>query len=249
MLRRTKGFTLIELLVVIAIIAILAAILLPVFVRAKQAAKCSACLSNQHQVSTALLLYADATPGGTFPWTTRAATYAMFPDWTHVTAPAKVANTDISGELMVLLAPYVRSKRVFYCSVADVYSKRYTYDYETTAHPADNPPALPFQYIGYYYYASQGWAGRPPPDPQLPIPQMGSSRRILLSCIGGGVGSPPTNEGESGHERGRGIFTFADGHSKLVHHFYYPYSGNECLLPDGKTVDLNKVLLPRWPHE
>lgn len=249
MLNRTKGFTLIELLVVIAIIAILAAILFPIFVRAKEAAKCSACLSNQHQLSTALFLYADATPGGTYPWTTTAGTLALFPDWQRVTAPVKAANTDISGELIYLLRPYVSNKRVFYCTVADVYSKRYTYDYETTAHPADNPPALPFQYIGYYYYAGQGWAGRQPPDPQLPIPQAGSSKRILMSCIGGGVGSNPMNEGTSGHEKGRGIFTFADGHTKLVHHFYYPFSGNECLLPDKKTVDLTRVLLPRWPSE
>ncbi|MBS1702659.1 MAG: prepilin-type N-terminal cleavage/methylation domain-containing protein [Armatimonadetes bacterium] len=51
------GFTLIELLVVIAIVAILAAILFPVFAQAKAAAKQSACLSNTHQIGTALLLY------------------------------------------------------------------------------------------------------------------------------------------------------------------------------------------------
>ena len=54
-----KGFTLIELLVVIAIIAILAAILFPVFTRAKMAAQRSACLSNLRQLGTACHLYAD----------------------------------------------------------------------------------------------------------------------------------------------------------------------------------------------
>ncbi len=53
-----KGFTLIELLVVIAIIAILAAILFPVFAQAKQAAKKTACLSNQRQLGIALTMYA-----------------------------------------------------------------------------------------------------------------------------------------------------------------------------------------------
>ena len=53
-----KAFTLIELLVVIAIIAILAAILFPVFAQAKAAAKRSACLSNMKQVGTGLYLYA-----------------------------------------------------------------------------------------------------------------------------------------------------------------------------------------------
>lgn len=53
----TRGFTLIELLVVIAIIAILAAILFPVFAQAKAAAKQSACLSNQRQLGIALTQY------------------------------------------------------------------------------------------------------------------------------------------------------------------------------------------------
>ncbi|MGE0001177.1 MAG: prepilin-type N-terminal cleavage/methylation domain-containing protein [Fimbriimonadaceae bacterium] len=53
-----KGFTLIELLVVIAIIAILAAILFPVFAKAKEAAKKTADLSNFNQIGKAMMLYA-----------------------------------------------------------------------------------------------------------------------------------------------------------------------------------------------
>jgi len=63
-----KAFTLIELLVVIAIIAILAAILFPVFAQAKAAAKQSVCLSNMKQIGTAFTLYGgdsdDNFPGG-----------------------------------------------------------------------------------------------------------------------------------------------------------------------------------------
>ena len=55
---RQRGFTLIELLVVIAIIAILAAILFPVFAQAKVAAKKTAILSNAKQMGTAQLIYA-----------------------------------------------------------------------------------------------------------------------------------------------------------------------------------------------
>ncbi|AIE86912.1 prepilin-type N-terminal cleavage/methylation domain-containing protein [Fimbriimonas ginsengisoli] len=54
----SRAFTLIELLVVIAIIAILAAILFPVFAQAKEAAKKTSCLSNDKQMATALFLYA-----------------------------------------------------------------------------------------------------------------------------------------------------------------------------------------------
>jgi prepilin-type N-terminal cleavage/methylation domain-containing protein len=54
---RKPGFTLIELLVVIAIIGILAALLLPVFGRGKEAARSASCLSNLHQIGVALQLY------------------------------------------------------------------------------------------------------------------------------------------------------------------------------------------------
>jgi len=52
-----RAFTLIELLVVIAIIAILAAILFPVFARAREAAKSATCLSNERQLGTAMMMY------------------------------------------------------------------------------------------------------------------------------------------------------------------------------------------------
>ena len=52
-----KGFTLIELLVVIAIIAILAAILFPVFAKAREKARQTTCTSNQKQIATAVMMY------------------------------------------------------------------------------------------------------------------------------------------------------------------------------------------------
>jgi prepilin-type N-terminal cleavage/methylation domain-containing protein len=54
---RKSGFTLIELLVVIAIIAILAAILFPVFAKAREKARQTSCLSNQKQLALAWMQY------------------------------------------------------------------------------------------------------------------------------------------------------------------------------------------------
>jgi prepilin-type N-terminal cleavage/methylation domain-containing protein/prepilin-type processing-associated H-X9-DG protein len=57
--RRKPGFTLIELLVVIAIIAILAAILFPVFAQARESARKATCQSNLKQIGTAWMMYAQ----------------------------------------------------------------------------------------------------------------------------------------------------------------------------------------------
>ncbi|OPZ87114.1 MAG: putative major pilin subunit [bacterium ADurb.Bin429] len=57
MSRSPRGFTLIELLVVIAIIAILAAILFPVFAKAREKARTNSCINNQRQISIALMMY------------------------------------------------------------------------------------------------------------------------------------------------------------------------------------------------
>ena len=82
-----RGFTLIELLVVIAIIAILAAILFPVFAKAREKARQSSCLSNVKQIMVATLAYAQdydemlnelyrgGGPYGFVPWTAQLEPY------------------------------------------------------------------------------------------------------------------------------------------------------------------------------
>ena len=69
MKQRKFGFTLIELLVVIAIIAILAAILFPVFAQAREKARQISCLSNVKQISLGFIMYAQDYDETFVPWT------------------------------------------------------------------------------------------------------------------------------------------------------------------------------------
>jgi len=86
-----RGFTLIELLVVIAIIAILAAILFPVFAQAREQARKTSCLSSQKQNGLACLMYAqdyDETYVQVCDWNQRVPTWQNgIPNWTSLVQP------------------------------------------------------------------------------------------------------------------------------------------------------------------
>jgi prepilin-type N-terminal cleavage/methylation domain-containing protein len=96
MRKNRMGFTLIELLVVIAIIAILAAILFPVFLTAKEKGRASTCTNNLKELSMACKLYADNN-GGRMPMSYPFA-YAgqTEKDWCGWYAPADANGVDVT---------------------------------------------------------------------------------------------------------------------------------------------------------
>lgn len=109
---RRKAFTLIELLVVIAIIALLAAILFPVFARAKAAAKQSQCLSNLKQIGSSILLYM-VDSDDVFPHALDASDKFAPQIWAG--QPAfydRIPNMPLLHEA---LQPYLKNKGVFQC--------------------------------------------------------------------------------------------------------------------------------------
>lgn len=90
-----RGFTLIELLVVIAIIAILAAILFPVFARAREKARQSSCLSNMKQLMLGVLMYTQ--------------------DYDEMFPAGDVNGIAATGGVFFATAPYVKNQQIWVC--------------------------------------------------------------------------------------------------------------------------------------
>jgi prepilin-type N-terminal cleavage/methylation domain-containing protein len=108
----TRGFSLIELLVVIAVIAVLAAILFPVFAQVRERARATVCLSNLKQIGTATLMYAqdyDDTLLWNPPWPGKSAKFAS------MVAQRSDCIAHPTASFGQLLAPYLGGWAIFHC--------------------------------------------------------------------------------------------------------------------------------------
>lgn len=120
--KEKRGFTLIELLVVIAIIAVLAAILFPVFKSAQDAAKLSACQGNAKQIGSAMTLYLQDN-NSTWPnWRIFKNMYPTLPNSGNDGLQWIRMAEHWFGGMPKLLMPYLKNKRVFWCP-SDPYNK------------------------------------------------------------------------------------------------------------------------------
>jgi len=113
--RKQKGFTLIELLVVIAIIAILAAILFPVFAKARDKGKQAACLSNLKQIGMSVMMYCQDYDD-TYPY----AYYTASMTWPYgyLLAPQSGPNTYDGSPWTYRLVPYIKNTGIWFCAVS-----------------------------------------------------------------------------------------------------------------------------------
>jgi prepilin-type N-terminal cleavage/methylation domain-containing protein/prepilin-type processing-associated H-X9-DG protein len=113
-MNKRSGFTLIELLVVIAIIAILAAILFPVFAQAREKARTISCLSNTKQIGLATMMYVQDYDETFFsqPWP-GGCDQASSGYWTD--GPSQGLPNQPRTNWALLLQPYIKNGQVFKC--------------------------------------------------------------------------------------------------------------------------------------
>jgi prepilin-type N-terminal cleavage/methylation domain-containing protein/prepilin-type processing-associated H-X9-DG protein len=234
-----RGFTLIELLVVIAIIAILAAILFPVFAHAREKARQTACLSNLKQLSSAMLMYAEDHDGLFSP------------------VIARQARQDQNLYLvswMRLLEPYTKNRGVFICPSSGNTSQEYgqndnlvrNYGYPPTLRIRgyDHVTAITGPFGTALWEGIGGFYGPPIGDfledaPSYSQAQIARPTETVLICdhgifdFGGSdrlrnewtFPSPrhlkqPNVKAPDGHEAPQGILNtlFVDGHVKALNH-------------------------------
>lgn len=131
---KRQGFTLIELLVVIAIISILAAILFPVFARARENARKTSCLSNLKQLGLGFMQYLQDYDGR-FPGAGQYQKWTNGGHWVRGNAASSLttnAGVYVAGQTTNVeegaIYPYVKSSQIFICpSNTDGALKRLTY--------------------------------------------------------------------------------------------------------------------------
>jgi len=209
---RSSGFTLIELLVVIAIISILAAILFPVFARARENARRASCMSNLKQIGLGMMMYVqdydERYPTRSMAYTTGSA--------------APISGSTTSTNVFDLLYPYTKSKQVFFCpSTGGTDTTNMNYGVNQIMFPAVGNPAISLAAMGsssstYMIMDSGQYAIEPfyviTPATWWYLPGRG--------IVGDGKCSSVTSTHQNDCNTGRhfnGVnVTFADGHVKWL---------------------------------
>jgi prepilin-type N-terminal cleavage/methylation domain-containing protein/prepilin-type processing-associated H-X9-DG protein len=202
---RRRAFTLIELLVVIAIIAILAAILFPVFAQAREKARATACMSNTKQLATAVYMYVQDYDE----------TYAMNK---YIVAP------NIVYSFYDLHAPYMKNDGILQCPSDSL--KPFFGDFLTSCgYPFVAAVNLRFSYNGNYCLFNDGTAKRPVFNMAAigrPAETVAFSDGVLMCNFDSPIYDPgsrtsyPANAAKPPRHQEGVNGAFADGHAKYI---------------------------------
>lgn len=209
-----RAFTLIELLTVIAIIALLAAILFPVFARAKKAARQSQCISNMKQIGTAIGIYM-ADYDGLFPFAVDAADKFAPEIWDG--QPEWQAFIDSMPMVHEVLQPQAKNLDIFSCPLdmgTHVLDNNFPLEFETS-------PSL-FKAHGMSYFYRTAIAFQRRSDSDLSDP---AAINVMFDANGNWHGDgralrvddPPSVFAEL-TSRYRYTTVFADFHAKSLHY-------------------------------
>jgi prepilin-type N-terminal cleavage/methylation domain-containing protein/prepilin-type processing-associated H-X9-DG protein len=229
--RLRSGFTLIELLVVIAIIAILAAILFPVFAQAREKARQTSCLSNMKQTGLGLLMYCQDYDEQ-FP----RADYTLVPPATSPLNPAATSAFALRVnhyKWQAWVLPYIKNTQIFQCpsrtldKVAwdgngEIKGNGYGFNLSLSGRPIT---VAPFENTGFL---GGGLAGLPAPAEQWMMMEL--RNQVSYSYISNNVLYPAAlrtswfnyltpggvvNKANAPHSDGFN-FEYADGHAKYL---------------------------------
>ncbi len=205
--RRTHaGFTLIELLVVIAIIAILAAILFPVFARARAKAQQAKCLSNLKQLGMALHMYAQDYDGVLPLWAPSQLNWTY--GWYH--GPF---YRSLIQRLYTSVSPYVKNSQIWFCNGDPAQAQAISaggWGKQSDAEAGRVSYALCTQWDTYGGNLDPAC----PLDTDITTLTTGNPSEQSLLCDNGLYCDPaPLNEGA---HAGGSNFCFLDGHVKFV---------------------------------
>ena len=177
------AFTLIELLIVVAIIAILAAILFPVFARARENARKTACLSNLKQLSTAWLMYAQDYDEKVCPSYYYADGYNEEHAWDFILYWGGSMDSNPARSTVGLMGPYTKNGQINACPsfYGEPFGRPYTgYAYNASYIGGDDFAGIPAAHLaaiadpaGTVVFSEGGWGNpvmaqnylRAPSDP------------------------------------------------------------------------------------
>lgn len=201
---KRRGFTLIELLVVIAIIAILAAILFPVFAKAREKARQASCLSNVKQLSLGMLMYAQ-------DYDETIVAYADHGCYSPAITSPLTGNPTTRLSWYEMIFPYLKNKQILHCpSKANLaYNTDYGVNYNDVSGCATTPRRM--SYVKYPAEALLLADSRCYPTTACGYPiiySMVTWRPVDANRIWNGIAADQHNEGAN--------CAFVDGHAKWL---------------------------------